>query len=298
VDTEEIRIETEQDALLSERNARIRAQWKSDPEFRQSLRVKHKTVLAQRRAEEESEDWGPWLTLWRRMNGTKTAERRAKERCREFWEELEKEKARISEMTAEPDEIAPKKEPVEDDDDIGERLRASEIVSASRTARKHMYSDITHLPLQRREAELDRVTKDSRLVHFSFSSEAEVQRPFGVEILSHREGAIDVERLEQGCVPLLYQHDFERQIGQVISYRLGTTKAYGTAKLSTTPLAEQTWQDMRAGTRPSISVGYLPRKMVLMKAGSGDEQNVYLVTRWSVLEVSSVGQCQPIRIQA
>jgi HK97 family phage prohead protease len=151
-----------------------------------------------------------------------------------------------------------------------------------------MYSDIMHLPLQTREAEVDGVNKENRLVHFSFSSETEVQRPFGIEILSHREGAIDVERLDQGCVPLLYQHDFERQIGQVISYRIGTSKAYGTAKMSTTPLAEQTLQDMRSGTRPSISVGYLPRKMVLLRSGDGDEQNTYLVTRWSVLEVSSV----------
>jgi HK97 family phage prohead protease len=151
-----------------------------------------------------------------------------------------------------------------------------------------MYSDIMQLPLQRREAEFDGANKENRLVHFSFSSEAEVQKPFGIEILSHRQDAIDTERLDQGVVPLLYNHDFERSIGQVISYRIGTTKAYGTAKLNTTPLAEQTLQDMRSGTRPSISVGYLPKKMVLLKSGEGDEQNRYLVTRWSVLEVSSV----------
>jgi hypothetical protein len=101
------------DAVLHARNLQIREQWKSDPEFRQALRVKHKTILAQRRAEEETEDWGPWLTFWRMLNGTKTSERRAKQNCRTLWEELEEEKNYVSSVTADPDD-APKKEPVEE----------------------------------------------------------------------------------------------------------------------------------------------------------------------------------------
>jgi hypothetical protein len=117
VDAEEIRIEAELDAVLASRNAQIRQRWKTDPSFREALRVRHKTVLAQRRAEEDDEELGPWLILWRRMNGSKTSERRAKEKCRELWDELEEDKKYVSSVTADPDD-APKKEPepVEDDE--------------------------------------------------------------------------------------------------------------------------------------------------------------------------------------
>lgn len=144
------------------------------------------------------------------------------------------------------------------------------------------------MPMQTRTAELDGVNKETRQCHFSFSSTHAVERAFGLEILDHSPGSIDTSRLDAGCVPLLYQHDFERQIGHIVSYRIGPERAYGTAKMGTTPLAEQTLQEMRAGVRPSISVGYLPRKMVLLKQGEGDEPNTYLVKNWTVLEISSV----------
>ena len=124
----DIQAEAEADALLAERNARIREQWKSDPEFRQRVRSRHKAILAQRRSDEENEEYGQWLTLWRKMNGTKTSERRAKEGCRKLWEELEEEKNYVSSVTADPDD-APKKEPkdlVEDEDKPAESFGAAD----------------------------------------------------------------------------------------------------------------------------------------------------------------------------
>lgn len=152
-------------------------------------------------------------------------------------------------------------------------------------------TQIIQLPIQTREATYEGSNKDTRLVHFTFATENAVQRSFGLEILSLEPSAVDVERLEAGVCPLLYNHDFERSIGAVVSYRIGTTtprKAYGTAKLGTSPLAEQTLRDMQSGTRPSISVGYLTKSMKLLKAGQGDEPDTYLVTRWTPCEVSSV----------
>jgi HK97 family phage major capsid protein len=118
-----------------------------------------------------------------------------------------------------------------------------------------------------------------------------VQRSFGLEILSFEPGACDTERLEAGCVPLLVNHDFERAIGQLISYRIGTThpkKAYGVAKLGNSALARETLADMQSGCRPSLSAGYLIKSMRLLKRGEGDEQSVYLVSSWCPCEVSSI----------
>lgn len=49
----------------------------------------------------------------------------------------------------------------------------------------------------------------------SFSSEEPYDRWFGTEILSHSEGAVDLERLNSiGCV--LYNHNRDKVIGKIV----------------------------------------------------------------------------------
>jgi HK97 family phage major capsid protein len=150
---------------------------------------------------------------------------------------------------------------------------------------------VIKLPIQTREASYEGSSKDTNLIHFVFASENPVQRPFGLEILSFEPGACDCERLSAGVVPLLFNHDYERAIGQLVSYRIGTThprKAYGVAKLGSSALAQETLRDMQSGTRPGLSVGYLIKSMRLLKAGEGDELDTYVVTRWIPVEISTI----------
>ena len=59
------------------------------------------------------------------------------------------------------------------------------------------------------------VSEDKRTLTFPFSSEEPVNRGYlGNEILDHREGSIDFERLNSSA-PLLLNHDPDRVIGVV-----------------------------------------------------------------------------------
>ena len=57
--------------------------------------------------------------------------------------------------------------------------------------------------------------QDSRRRTISFSSEAPYRRYFGMEILDHAEGAVDLGRLNSVGV-LLFNHDVDKVVGRVI----------------------------------------------------------------------------------
>lgn len=61
--------------------------------------------------------------------------------------------------------------------------------------------------------------QDSRRRTVSFSSETPYRRYFGMEILDHAEGAVDLGRLNSVGV-LLFNHDVDRVVGRVVP-RLG-----------------------------------------------------------------------------
>jgi HK97 family phage major capsid protein len=121
---------------------------------------------------------------------------------------------------------------------------------------------------------------------FSFSSEAPVERWFGRETLSHEPGAMDLSRANDGA-PYLWNHDRDVVLGSLEKAWLQDRRLYTKTKWSrnTEERGSVEWKrrnDIEDGTCRNVSFAYEILSMV--ERGQDD----YVVTKWNVLEVSSV----------
>ena len=133
----------------------------------------------------------------------------------------------------------------------------------------------------------DGLDADSREMELSFSSEAPYERWWGIEVLGHADGEIDMSWIASGRAPLLADHDPAIQIGVVRSAWLGRDrKGRARVRFGKSPRAEQEMQDAKDGVRVNVSVGYEIRELELVKQ-EGDVRT-YRVTDWRPLEVSLV----------
>lgn len=66
--------------------------------------------------------------------------------------------------------------------------------------------------------------EEKRRVRIGVSSEEPVERNFGMEVLSHSEGDVDMEFIASGRAPLLLDHDMTKQIGVIEEYKLDAAK--------------------------------------------------------------------------
>jgi len=77
------------------------------------------------------------------------------------------------------------------------------------------------------------IDTDARRVKIAVSSEEPVERSFGIEILDHKPGSIDLSFLNSGRAPLLLDHDPTKQIGVVESVTLASAPTSRSAIRST-----------------------------------------------------------------
>lgn len=130
------------------------------------------------------------------------------------------------------------------------------------------------------------VNENGRTVEVAFSSETPVERFFGIEILDHSAGAVDLSRLNNGG-PVLVDHDTGDQVGVIESARIDKDRmGRATLRFGQSVRAEEIFQDVLDGIRPNISVGYRVRSMVLEETEGKEE--TYRVTEWLPLEISFV----------
>ncbi len=135
-----------------------------------------------------------------------------------------------------------------------------------------------------REAKKD---KELRTLEFPFSSELPVQRWFGKEILSHKKGAADLARLNDGGA-LLWNHNSDHVIGVVSSAELRDDKRmWATVKFSENAKAMEVWKDIEDGILKNVSFGYQIEEMELTKSNKNG-QDEYTATKWLPFEVSIV----------
>jgi HK97 family phage major capsid protein/HK97 family phage prohead protease len=139
----------------------------------------------------------------------------------------------------------------------------------------------------RRVASVGAVDLEARTVELSFSSENDtIERWFGIEVLSHAAGAVDMSRLANGA-PVLWMHDWGDQRGVVESARIDADrKGRAIVRISRSPAGEQLLQDIADGIITKVSVGYLVNGMKLSEERDGID--VYLVTDWQPFEISFV----------
>jgi HK97 family phage major capsid protein len=144
------------------------------------------------------------------------------------------------------------------------------------------------LPVQERafRAEVESVDIEAREAVFSFSSEYEVKRWYGVEILDHQAESIDLERINNGGA-FLMDHDSYDQRGVVLSAWLGADKrCHCKIKFSRNPKGEELLVDVADGIRTQVSVRYNVIDMVLERQES--DTDFFRITKWEPTEISSV----------
>lgn len=131
------------------------------------------------------------------------------------------------------------------------------------------------------------IMEDQRRATLAFSSEMGVDRGWGVEILDHSPGAIDMEFIGSGRAPLLVDHEMADQVGVVEQISLGTDRvARAVVRFGKSARAEEIWQDVKDGIRSNVSVGYIISEMV--SDGKKGDREVFRATRWMPLEISIV----------
>jgi HK97 family phage major capsid protein len=135
-------------------------------------------------------------------------------------------------------------------------------------------------PVLTRSAEIRKVNRDRR-VEVSFSSETPYQRWFGMEILGHNDGEINLERLKNGAAVLL-NHKTDEHVGVV--ERVWITGQTGRAiiRFGKSAKANEAFQDVEDGILKHISVGYFVKEMI------PDGDDTYRVIDWEPFEISLV----------
>ena len=91
---------------------------------------------------------------------------------------------------------------------------------------------VVHMPMKYRTIDLSKasyVDEENRRVKVGVSSEEPVERSFGMEVLGHSEGDINMEFISSGRAPLLLDHDMTKQIGVIEEFKLDETAKRTTA---------------------------------------------------------------------
>ena len=126
----------------------------------------------------------------------------------------------------------------------------------------------------------------------SFSSEEPYTRWWGVEILSHAEGALDMTRLNTiGCV--LFNHDRDRVLGKVHRAWVEDNRGYAEIEFDEDAESEVIYQKVKSGTLKGVSVGYRVTNWEEVAANAMSTDGRFtgpcdIATRWEAFEVSIV----------
>lgn len=99
------------------------------------------------------------------------------------------------------------------------------------------------------------VEGQERVVELSFSSEEPYRRWWGVEILDHTEGCMDLTRLNEiGCV--LFNHKRDQVIGQVLKAWNENGRGMARIRFDEDEASDVIYKKVQSGTLKGVSVGY------------------------------------------
>ena len=148
---------------------------------------------------------------------------------------------------------------------------------------------VVEMPMRYRTIDLSGarfVDEDNRRVRVGVSSEEPVERSFGMEVLGHSAGDINMKFINSGRAPLLLDHDMSKQIGVIEEFKLDETAKRTTAvvRFGKSALAREVFEDVKDGIRMNISVGYRIDKLERYE----HKDETYYKAQWTPMEVSSV----------
>lgn len=133
---------------------------------------------------------------------------------------------------------------------------------------------------------------NERKVELSFSSEEPYQRWFGMEILDHAEGAVDLSRLNEiGC--LLFNHHRDKVIGKVTKAWIESSRGLAQVEFDTDEESEVIYQKVKSGTLKATSVNYTIDSWEEVTAGKQSADGRFtgpcdIARKWTPLEISVV----------
>lgn len=134
--------------------------------------------------------------------------------------------------------------------------------------------------------------ESERVFELSFSSEEPYERFWGTEILSHAEGAVDLERLNQiGCV--LYNHDRDKVIGKVLSADVENGRGTARIQFDEDAESEVIYKKVKNGTLKGVSVGYMVDVWEDVASNKSSSDGRFtgpcsIATKWTPFEISIV----------
>lgn len=127
----------------------------------------------------------------------------------------------------------------------------------------------------------------SRTVELAFSSEIEVERWYGIEILDHSPESVMLDRLRDGGA-VLVDHDWADQVGVIESVSIDADRrGRAVVRFGKSARADEIFNDIVDGIRKHVSVGYRVLAAKLQETRS-DDQDVYRITEWEPFEISIV----------
>ena len=133
---------------------------------------------------------------------------------------------------------------------------------------------------------------NERKFTLSFSSEEPYERWFGLEILDHAPGAVDLQRINEiGC--LLFNHNRDAVIGKVNRAWLDGSRAYAEVEFDTDEASEVIFQKVKTGTLKGVSVGYRIDSLEEVMAGKTSADGRFtgpceIARKWWPFEISIV----------
>lgn len=132
---------------------------------------------------------------------------------------------------------------------------------------------------------------NERRFELSFSSEEPYERWFGMEILSHAEGAVDMTRLNEIGV-LLFNHDTDRVLGRVERAWVDGKRGKAVVVFDDDSEAETIYQKVKSGTLKGVSVRYTVDTWEEIAAGKTSTDGFVgpcdIARKWTPLEISIV----------
>lgn len=141
-----------------------------------------------------------------------------------------------------------------------------------------------------RDVQIERQGEDGETFSFSWSSEYPVDMYFYKEILSHEEGAINLERL--AGMNLLWNHDRDIVLGKIERVWVTDKKAYCQARWSKKPSIQEYRQDVSDGIITNASFLYSVEEYEEVEEMSRDDEKkdvyCYIGKRWTPYEISLV----------
>lgn len=133
---------------------------------------------------------------------------------------------------------------------------------------------------------------NERKFTLSFSSEEPYERWFGMEILSHKEEAIDLTRLNSIGV-LLYNHNRDKVVGKVTKAWVENNRGMAEVEFDTDEESQTILDKVSGGSLKGVSVGYQVKQWEEVKANKTSEDGRFtgpcdIAIRWMPYEISIV----------